>query len=232
MGQQLFTFQGHRCTPSKTTDDHCGKMVPHVKVVVNTSAATYYQTDIVSHGGTLMSYDDEEKKSGTIQVYHRVDPVKEDRFVFVIDWIVKNIEDSCRSMNKVRDIKTIRMSDKLLLRFKDFMKNTRMSGICFYLIYYITKYSYSSSSVALFHPIHLLPTFLPCTVRSAPSTSPVFSIRKHLEARNFPNPASCGFWYIVRIWAVSETRVSFSILSPRRHQHHAAAFFLPCLKHS
>ena len=31
-----------------------------------------------------------------------MDPVKEDRFVFVIDWIVKSIADSCRSMKKVR----------------------------------------------------------------------------------------------------------------------------------
>jgi len=35
-GNGTATFQGHRCTPSKTTDDHCGKVVPHVKVVVNT----------------------------------------------------------------------------------------------------------------------------------------------------------------------------------------------------
>jgi hypothetical protein len=97
------------------TDDDRGKVVPGVKVVVNTSTATYYQTDIVSHGGTISSYDDDERKSG-IQVYHRVDPVKEERFVFVIDWIVKSI------------YVVIKMSDKLLLRFKKFIEKYKNEG--------------------------------------------------------------------------------------------------------
>ena len=35
MQHQCFKFQGHCCTPNTTTDDHCEKVVPHVKVVVN-----------------------------------------------------------------------------------------------------------------------------------------------------------------------------------------------------
>jgi hypothetical protein len=126
-GNATVTFQGHHCTPAKNTDDHPGKVVPHVKVVVNTSDATYYQTDIVGHGGTISSYNDEDRKSG-IQVYHRVGPVKENRFVFVIDWIVKSIDDSCRSMKRVRKNGVIKMSDKLLLRFKEFIEKYKDEG--------------------------------------------------------------------------------------------------------
>jgi hypothetical protein len=57
-----------------------------------------------------------------------VDPVKEDRFVFVIDWIVKSIADSCRSMKKVRKNGVIKMSDSLLLRFKKNIEKYKVEG--------------------------------------------------------------------------------------------------------
>jgi hypothetical protein len=57
-----------------------------------------------------------------------VDPVKEERFVFVIDWIVKSITDSCHSMKKVGRNGVIKMSDKLLLRFKKFIEKYKDEG--------------------------------------------------------------------------------------------------------